>query len=193
MLLKQSTLAAISNGTVTTVFRRWKRPRVRPGSSFRTSVGVLSVTTIAQTRLEAITDHAAQRAGYPSRSALLKDLARHSGGRLYRITLHFDGPDPRADLRGQTRISAAELDQLKGKLAHLGARTAHGPWALAVLRLLEARPSTRAADLAREIGMETPRFKARVRQLKDLGLTESLEVGYKLSPRGRALLRRIGA
>lgn len=29
-----------------------------------------------------------------------------------------------------------------------------------------------------------------VRQLKELGLTESLEVGYRLSPRGRALLRQ---
>jgi ribosomal protein S19E (S16A) len=39
--------------------------------------------------------------------------------------------------------------------------------------------------------MEKLRFKARVRQLKELGLTESLEVGYRLSPRGRALLRRL--
>jgi transposase len=31
-------------------------------------------------------------------------------------------------------------------------------------------------------------FKADVRKLKELGLTESLEVGYRLSPRGRALL-----
>jgi hypothetical protein len=31
-------------------------------------------------------------------------------------------------------------------------------------------------------------FKANVRKLKSLGLTVSLEVGYRLSPRGRALL-----
>jgi hypothetical protein len=31
-------------------------------------------------------------------------------------------------------------------------------------------------------------FKADVRKLKELGLTESLEVGYRLSPRGRAVL-----
>jgi ATP-dependent DNA ligase len=34
-----------------------------------------------------------------------------------------------------------------------------------------------------------PRFKRRVRQLKELGLTESLEVGYRLSPRGDAALQ----
>ena len=31
-------------------------------------------------------------------------------------------------------------------------------------------------------------FKVDVRKLKALGLTESLEVGYRLSPRGRAFL-----
>ena len=30
--------------------------------------------------------------------------------------------------------------------------------------------------------------KRRVRQLKELGLTESLDVGYRLSPRGAAVL-----
>jgi hypothetical protein len=34
--------------------------------------------------------------------------------------------------------------------------------------------------------------KSDVRKLKELGLTESLEVGYRLSPRGRALLERLG-
>ena len=29
-------------------------------------------------------------------------------------------------------------------------------------------------------------FKRNVRKLKELGLTESLEVGYRLSPRGEA-------
>jgi hypothetical protein len=36
--------------------------------------------------------------------------------------------------------------------------------------------------------LETQAFKTDVRKLKGLGLTESLEVGYRLSPRGVALL-----
>jgi hypothetical protein len=31
-------------------------------------------------------------------------------------------------------------------------------------------------------------FKIDVRKLKNLGLTESLDIGYRLSPRGRAYL-----
>ena len=42
--------------------------------------------------------------------------------------------------------------------------------------------------LADEAGQERLSFKTRVRRLKALGLTESLEVGYRLSPRGAAFL-----
>ena len=44
----------------------------------------------------------------------------------------------------------------------------------------------RAADLARELGTETLVFKRDVRKLKELGLTESLAIGYLLSPRGES-------
>ena len=42
--------------------------------------------------------------------------------------------------------------------------------------------------LAARAGIDRPTFKQRVRRLKALGLTESLEVGYRLSPRGEAVL-----
>ncbi len=59
-----------------------------------------------------------------------------------------------------------------------------GPWTGIYLALLQRCPGVRAGDLADEVGMDKARFKARVRKLKSLGLTESLEVGYRLSPRG---------
>jgi hypothetical protein len=46
----------------------------------------------------------------------------------------------------------------------------------------------RAPDLAASLGRETLPFERDVRKLKELGLTESLEVRYRLSPRGRAYL-----
>jgi hypothetical protein len=48
---------------------------------------------------------------------------------------------------------------------------------------------TRAADLAASFGRETQPFKLDVRKLENLGLTLSLDVGYRLSPRGEASLR----
>lgn len=53
--------------------------------------------------------------------------------------------------------------------------------------VIARRPGVRAGDLAAEIDMERARFKSHVRKLKGLGLTESLEVGYRLSPRGEAV------
>lgn len=55
--------------------------------------------------------------------------------------------------------------------------------------MIDEHPGRRAAELAALAGRETLAFKADVRRLKELGLTESLEVGYRLSPRGGALLR----
>jgi hypothetical protein len=48
----------------------------------------------------------------------------------------------------------------------------------------------RAADLARDLGRACDDFKRDVRKLKNLGLTISLEIGYRLSPKGEALLGR---
>ena len=59
-------------------------------------------------------------------------------------------------------------------------------------RLIAANEAVRAPDLAARVGLDTPRFKRRVRQLKGLGLTISLDVGYRISPRGHAYLVRQG-
>ena len=89
----------------------------------------------------------------------------------------------RAALPGSDEIAgiATELDRMDR-----GRRT--GPWTRTILRLIEANPAVRAPDLAASLGRETKAFKLDVRKLKELGLTHSLDVGYELSPRGRALL-----
>ena len=46
-------------------------------------------------------------------------------------------------------------------------------------------------QLAAAINFETAPFKANVRKLKALGLTISLERGYRLSPRGEAVLAHL--
>jgi hypothetical protein len=189
MLLKQSTLAGIAWGRITVAFRRWRRPRVRAGSTVRTSVGVIGIETVAPTSLNAITEREARSAGYPSWSALATDLARYGEGRLYRISLRLVGADPRLALRRQTRLTDDDLNAISKRLARFDA--AGGPSARQILQVIAAQPGVRAADLAIQLRMETLPFKVRVRRLKDLGLTESLEVGYRLSPRGRALLPRL--
>ena len=98
------------------------------------------------------------------------------------------GPDPRVALRERADLSGDERDQIAARLARMDARSTHGPWTGETLALIAEKPATLAADLAAEMGRERLPFKADVRKLKELGLTESLEKGYRLSPRGRAFL-----
>lgn len=175
MLLKVAHLEAIRRGEVSLVFRRWKKPSVKAGGTLNTAVGQLAIDAVDV--VEAVTDAEAMEAGYPDAEAVRRELAGE--GTLYRIRVRYLGADPRAALRDDT-----DLTGVLEKLARLDAR---GPWTRRVLDLIAEHPERRAGDLAAMLGMETQPFKLDVRKLKALGLTESLEVGYRLSPRGEAV------
>jgi hypothetical protein len=68
---------------------------------------------------------------------------------------------------------------------------AQAPWTREVLALIRTHPGRRAGDLAPMVGLETPLFKTLVRRLTGLGLTLSLETGYRLSPRGEQVLAAV--
>jgi hypothetical protein len=181
------TLQAIAEGRVDRAFRRWDRPRARAGGQQLTAVGVIGFTSVEALGREAVTDAEAQRAGFESAEALLGFLDRRDGGEIYRITLRVIGADPRVALR-ETVPDAAAIDALRRRLDRLDRASRHGPWTRQVLELIAANPERRAGELAAEMGRERLPFKADVRKLKALGLTERLPIGYRLSPRGRALL-----
>jgi hypothetical protein len=151
-------------------------------------IGQLRIVQVRQIAEGDITDEDATRAGYVSRQALQEELAGRTEGTLYRIELGALGPDPRVALRMRGSLSGEELASLSVKLAKLDASAPGGPWTRRVLELIRDNPAVRAGDLCRAVGMERLPFKANVRKLKALGLTESLEVGYRLSPRGESLL-----
>ena len=92
-------------------------------------------------------------------------------------------------LRSRAKLNAEERAELTKRLDRLDRASRTGPWTATVLDLIAGNPGTRAPDLAAGLGRETLPFKRDVRKLKELGLTESLPVGYRLSPRGEAYLR----
>jgi acyl dehydratase len=186
MLFKQETLRRIRSGEVTLAFRRWHRPTVKAGGTLRTRMGVIAIDSVEPIDEAAVTEEHARCAGAPGRAALLASL--RDEGTLYMVGLRFAGPDPRVALRESADLSAAERAAIDARLARFDAASRHGAWTSEVLRLIAEQPGRRAPDLAAGRGLETARFKADVRKLKELGLTESLEVGYRLSPRGRAYL-----
>ena len=140
---------------------------------------------------DGITKQDVKRAGYSSREELLAELNTRTEGKLYRNALRYGGADPRIGLRRRDDLSDDDIESVKSRLANMDVRSRHGRWTATTLRLIAKTPGERAANLAESVGMETKRFKTNVRKLKELGLTESLEVGYRLSPRGRVVLDRI--
>jgi DNA-binding IclR family transcriptional regulator len=85
----------------------------------------------------------------------------------------------------------AERAAIAERLARLDAQGAEGPWTLRVLEVIARWPGVRAGVLAEEAGIEKERFKRDVRKLKELGLTESVMPGYRLSPRGCSVLEAL--
>jgi hypothetical protein len=187
MRFPPDTLAAIADGRVDRAFRRWERPRVRAGGRQRTAIGVIGFEAVEPTTREELTEEDARRSGIASLGELLRFLDRRTIGTIYRIRLRLVGADPRVALR-ETLPDEGELADIERRLARLDRASTHGPWTRAVLETVRDHPEVRAADLAPRFGRERLAFKADVRRLKELGLTESLEVGYRLSPRGRAFL-----
>ncbi|WP_020673749.1 hypothetical protein [Amycolatopsis nigrescens] len=189
MLIGRAVLDKIADGEVTLAFRRWRRPTVRAGGSLRTAIGVLRIDSVDPVDPAEVSDAEARLAGHASAAELRAELDRRgTDGVVYRIGLAPAGADPRVALRA-TPARGAELAELRAALARLDRASRHGPWTGEVLRVIASRPGVRAAELAGSSGRPTAAFKADVRKLKELGLTESLEVGYQLSPRGRALLK----
>ena len=180
----------IADGSITLAFRRWKRPQVVAGRRYRTGEGLVGVDAVDAVDKHAVTEAEARRAGYPSRRRLLDELGEEPGTTLYRLRLHrVDDADPRDRLAADDDLEAAALAELDRRLARLDNASGHAPWTGTVLALIADHPGRRAGDLAASLGRDIPSFKRDVRKLKELGLTLSLEVGYRLSPRGEAYLR----
>ncbi len=136
-----------------------------------------------------ITKADARRAGYPSREALVADLRGTEDLPVYKIRFHaVSGPDPRDELAATADLTAADVAELDRRLDRLDRASASGPWTAETLAIIGRTPAVRAGDLAESLGRERAPFKLDVRKLKNLGLTISLEVGYRLSPRGEAYL-----
>ena len=191
MLFSPTILTAVAEGRVDLAFRRWRQPRVRPGGRQRTGIGVIAFDAVEAIDRDDLTDEEARRAGYPSRSELLAFVDRRSEGTIYRIRVHLLGPDPRVALRASSPDDD-ELREIERRLAQLDRSSRHGAWTRALLETIGERPSVPAIELAAAFGREKRPFKADVRKLKELGLTESLRQGYRLSPRGQAVLSHMG-
>lgn len=190
MLLNAKHLEGIASGKIKLAFRKWKKPTVKTGGRLRTRIGVLAIQAVDQISEKEISERDAKLAGFKSKAELLQDLKLRDG-LLYRIRLSLAGPDERITLRTKREISSVEWNELKEKLDRLDARSIDGPWVVNFLSVVSMNPGVLSTTLASSLGLERKWFKEHMRKLKELGLTESLGIGYRISPRGETVLKRL--
>lgn len=188
MLFRENILDAIRLGRVKVAYRRWKRPSVKTGGTLLTAIGLLHIDEVEEVPLSAITEAAARESGFPTRAALLTELDKRPGV-LYRIRFHYGGDDPRIALRENDEVGEKEMEKILKKLQGLDERSPYGPWTKRTLGIIDQRPAERAGDLAEALRIDKDWLKISIRKLKNMGLTESLEIGYRLSPRGETVLQ----
>jgi hypothetical protein len=189
-MIRPSELRAIEHGEIDLAFRRWERPRVVVGTRMRTGVGLVEVTSVEQVEVDELTEDDARRAGSPSLAALVEALEQKADKPAWRVGLRHAGDDPRALLR-ESVPDRAEITAIIARLERLDRASSYGAWTRQTLDLIDRNPERRAPDLAAKAGRETADFKKDVRKLKELGLTESLAIGYRLSPRGEVVVDKL--
>lgn len=187
VMIRPAELDAFRAGEIDLAFRRWDRPRVKVGTRLRTAVGLLEVVSVESVALSSLRAEDARRCGAASLAALTSALRAKTSGRVFRVGLRFAGTDPRETLRA-TLPDTEELGGILRGLDRLDAASPMGPWTRTTLRLIDDHPEVRAPELAARLERPTAEFKRDVRKLKERGLTESLAIGYRLSPRGEAVL-----
>lgn len=191
MLFKQQHLEGIKAGKVSLAFRRWAKPTVKEGSVIKTSVGLVEIKGIATITANKITEANAVAAGYATREALLKELNSRPEGNIYKIAVAYYAVDPRIALREKDAFSQEDFTTLTTALERLDKYSKSGPWTKDILQAIKTNPGLRAADLAVRTGKEKDWLKLNIRKLKNLGLTISLDPGYKISPRGERFLLQL--
>jgi len=191
-LFTAADVARVAAGELTVTWRLWKRAHVKVGRAYPAAHGAVVIDDVRLVRARDVTDADARDVGLADARSLI-DLARsHKRTRvsgdtlLHRVAFHYV-PEP------PPRRPPLSLPEIAKRLARLDAASRTGPWTLAALRLVEEHRGVVARVLAAEMELPRLEFKARIRKLKALGLTESLPVGYELSPLGQAYLDSLRA
>lgn len=193
MLLFQKRFhAGIVDGAVRLTFRLWDKPHVKVGGRYRVHpIGVVEVDAVEQVKLKDVTEADARAGGFASRAELveyMKPVAKkplRATTRLFRVAFHHGGDGDRVSIALDDALTADDVAALDARLDKLDAKQ---PWTRQTFALIQKHPRVAASQLAAKLGRETQPFKIDVRKLKKLGLTQSFEVGYELSPRGKKYL-----
>jgi len=95
-------------------------------------------------------------------------------------------PAEREKLAAQATLTGKQIADIDKKLDKLDTSSSNGPWTRRALELIGEQPGIVSSVLSRQVKGERYEFKGLVLELRNLGLIYTLDVGFSLSPRGRA-------
>jgi len=195
LLFQKRFHAGIVDGAVRLTFRLWDKPHVKAGGRYRVHpIGVVEVKSVERVTVGQISEADAQAGGFASRDELIAYMAPVAKTKLaeatpvFRVAFVHGGDGDRVAIALEKELSAEALAELKKRVARL---ERDGKWVRKVMTLIEKHPRVAASQLAKKLARETEPFKIDVRKLKKLGLTQSFEVGYEVSPRGMTFLKKM--
>ena len=188
MLIKIKPLQLILDGKITLQFRKWMKPSVRQGTLLKTALGQIEIQQVTTVVERDITESDAISAGFDGRDALLQSLHKVEKGDIYKITVRYHSEDPRIGLRNNADLSSENFELIIKKLKRLDTASKDGPWTKETLQAISRNPRVVSTELAEKLGRERMWLKLNIRKLKNMGLTISHEVGYEISPLGKAVL-----
>ncbi len=196
MMFKSRFHRGIKDGSITCTFRYWKRPQAVAGNFYKINpIGHIKVTEVKEVSSRSITKKDAVASGFEDGKALREYLANFASKdrELYLVRFTYEGL--RQDqLPDQSSVDdPEEFLKLKNKLAVRDKNSKVGPWTHKTLKLVGKNPGMSSEFLAKKLKRDRQELKRDMRKLKQLGLTISLEVGYKLSPRGSSYLEQLSS
>lgn len=194
MLFTASAHGGLERGEITRTFRMWARPQVKVGGRYHAGPVDLIVDDLKKVPVRKISDTDAQKSGFDDRDALVQFLRSRQPlddkSPVWRVDFHAVERMDEPSIADDRELSDADVRDIERRLERLDAASPTGPWTRAVLQLIADNPGVVSTELAEKMGRERAAFKTDVRKLKRLGLTISLDVGYRLSARGEAFLGR---
>jgi hypothetical protein len=186
----------LADGSITRTYRHWKRPQVKVEGRYRVGPVVLVVDALALVTVADITDAGARQSGFASAAEQIGYLRKASPhlaatDAVWQIDFHAEPPGDAPPLHDDADLTDDDVAHIRERLDRLDQSSSHGPWTRQTLAAIAEHPATVSSTLAEQLGRDRAELKVDIRKLKRLGLTISLERGYRISPRGRAVLDRL--
>jgi hypothetical protein len=190
MLIEQRLHAGIRDGSITVMFRQWRRRQVTAGNTYRTAAGRIVVDEVSEIKPSRIRRADAVAAGYQSVAEAVADLRGTPEDPVFLLRLHLaEDEDPRAILADSGELSTPDVEEITRRLERLDRASTHDPWTSETLASfrnvrLSAREISRRSLVARCSPVHSGRAQG-----QEPG--PDTEPGSRLSPspRGEAYLR----